>query len=144
MDDKAQCHAEDHWELERMNPLSAKLQKAVELLSRLAAHPELQTTEISKLEKAVANDEIKPEDDRECLLRETLLDLIYDLAYERTKKEIQMLIQGANANIRAILLATEAQVVDRVQELQRPALEAARKRKRRFFADANGIKDEGD
>jgi hypothetical protein len=127
-----------------MSPLSAKLQEAIELLNRLDAHPDLQTMEISKLEKAVTNDGIKPDDDRECLIRETLLDLLYDLAYERTKREIQALIQGANANIRAILSATEEQVVDMVQELQRPALEAARKRKRRFFASPNGIKDEGE
>jgi hypothetical protein len=119
------------------------LRDAIELLNQLAAHPDLQPAEISQFEKAVSDREIKLEDDRDCLLHETLRDLAYDLAYPLTKEETQAEIQATISNIRDILSATQDQITARVQEMQRPALEAARKRKRRFFAGPDGIKDEG-
>ena len=122
---------------------NTRLQKAIESLNQLAIDPDLQPTEVLQFQKAVWDIEIEFRNDRDNLLHEALLDLAYDLSYNLTKEAIQTEIQATIANVRAILSATDNQIDIMMQELQRPALEAARKRKRRFVAGPNGINDEG-
>ena len=122
---------------------NTKLQELIESLNQLSTDPDLQTTEVLQFQKAAWANEIELRDDREYLLHEALLDLAYDLEHCLTKEKSQTEIQATIASIRNILSATEHQISIMVQELQRPALEAARKRKRRFIAGPNGIKDEG-
>ena len=122
---------------------NTRLQKAIDSLNHLAAGPNSLTTAILQFQKTVWDNEIELRNDRDNLLYETLLDLAYDLGYNLTKEEIRSEIQTAIAQVRNILAATDYQIGIMIQELQRPELETARKRKRRFIAGPNGIKDKG-
>lgn len=99
---------------------------------------------IRDFQKEVWQGDIQITSDRDRLIREVLADLAYDLDFIDPEKSTAWKneIRSALSKLLVIAEVDDEQIDRMVEDLERPALESARLRKRRFIAGANGIKDD--
>lgn len=93
--------------------------------------------------KKFGKGDIQITSDRDRLNREVLGDLAYDLDFIDIGKSTAWKdeIRSALSKLLVIAEADDAQIARMVEDMERPALERARLRKRRFIAGKAGIKD---
>jgi hypothetical protein len=125
--------------------MNSEFQQLIRDLEMIGSNESEVASQIRAFQQKVWEVDNRLSSDRDRLIRVILGDLAYDLDFIDPEKSDAWKneIRAALSQIFVISEANDAQITRMIQDMERPALEAARRRKRRFIAGTNGIKDDG-